>query len=53
MTDFPGWLKFVTVVLAATIAWLLIVIVAGAVLTLAKPSTVDPDPTTQPWSMNQ
>jgi hypothetical protein len=53
MTDYPGWLKFLILTGGTLIAWVLILLIAGAVLTLLKPSTVDPDPTTQPWSMNQ
>jgi hypothetical protein len=50
---YSGPLRFMILAGGVIGAWLLVLMIAGAVLTLAQPSTVDPDPTAQPWSMNQ
>ena len=51
MTSYPGWLKAVILVGGAAAAWLLVILIGGAVLALANPHPVDMDPMTQaPWS---
>lgn len=53
MTGYPGWLKALILILSAAGAWLLVILIGGAVLTLANPPVIQSDPAAQPGGIGQ